>query len=833
MFIILGVLIGLAAITKYHSLILLPEAALVMLILGWQRGWGWSATIRRGLWLLAAFGVTSGWWLGFILVKFNDIENAGLISGLAAPFGDPVVTEGSTYLFSTEFNTLSLWEFDYWLSWTFRSFWLHYNGLDSGMQVLGQQTMYWTVYVLFSGLMIIALMGLLIKSVSTIKSIVKTPQSVQLWQLDYSLLAVHFLIYLGLIILRYMLFPAWSTSQGRHFYPALTSIAFFWTLGLDTVQQQIAKSSNKKFVGGFFNDDKLLVIISAGIPLLISSIVIPLFFWPVYYPLLPITTTHPDNASITHRLTYQFADELRFEGYDIHQTDSQPGQAIPLTFYWRTRLKQNQDYLMQTCLHDSAGAVVTCHQSHPVNGRYPVRAWEEGYLIRDEVYVPTPTCLSLGEYELRLSAIPLSFETLEPSIDESIPPQPPLSLGSIHIAGTPTPIDSPVLWTDNIHYAKADAFQIRQTLTVLEKGNSVDPALIHNTAAVPWRPFSHDIVYTCPDGTAVSTYSFITHPGLEPGLYRLENPNPKTASNIQVDVHTRARNFTVPDDVGTAVGATFNNKIELLGYKLDSSPRSPGSVIEITTYWRSLATMSHSYIGSFHLLDNTLTMWAQSDSPLGSDYPTVLWSPGEVITSTYKLPINPFVTAGQYRIKFSVYNYNEGNFNFLPAVGGTVPEPVTDLYLAQLRILDPARQSPPEAVMNVKLGDEIQLLGYTIENKTITSSEPIRMALFWQATQPVAHDYTVFTQLIGPDGQVWAQQDNQPQGGSFPTSAWSPRDTVVDRYELPINEGAPPGQYQLLVGQYDLNTGQRLPAVDADGQRLPNDAIILTTITLE
>ncbi|MCB0207779.1 MAG: glycosyltransferase family 39 protein [Anaerolineae bacterium] len=833
MFIILGLLIGLAAITKYHSLILLPETALVLIILGWRRGWEWIVTLRRGLWLLAAFVVTSGWWLGFILIKFNDIENAGLISGLAAPFGDPVVTEGSAYLFSTEFNTLSIWKFDYWINWTFRSFWLHYNGLDSGMQLLGRQTMYWAVYILFGGLMIIASLGLLIKSINYGKNIITMPQKLRHWRLDYSLLAIHFLIYLALIILRYMLFPAWSTSQGRHLYPALTSIAFFWTLGLDAVQHQIAKSFSTKLVSPFFTSDKLLVVVSAGIPLLISIAIVPLFFRPVYYPLLPITTTHPDKAAISHRLTNQFADELRFEGYDIDQTKFQPGQAIPLTLYWRTRIKQNQDYLIQMCLHDTAGTVVTCHQSYPVNGRYPVRAWEEGYLIKDQVYVPTPSCLPSGEYELRLSAVPLNLETLAPTIDESISPQPSLSLGSIQITDAPLSTDTSVLWINNTRYTKATVLQLRQTLTLLQEDTLSDPRLITDSVADPWLPFNNAITYTCPHGATVSTYSFITHPGVKPGLYHLETSSTAGAPNIQVDVMTRVRNFTPPDDVGTEVGAIFDNKIELLGYKLDTSPRSSGSAIEITTYWRSLATMSHSYIGSFHLLDNTSTMWAQSDSPLGSDYPTVLWSPGEVITSTYKLPINPFVAAGQYSIKFSVYNYNEGNFDFLAAVGGTVPEPVTDLYLAQIRILDSARQSPPDTAMDIHLGDDIQLLGYTIENTTITSAEPVRMALFWQARQPVTQDYTIFTQLIGPDGQVWAQQDNQPQGGSFPTSTWSPFDTVVDRYELPLNEGAPPGQYQLLVGQYDLNTGQRLPAVDAQGQRLSNDAIVLTTITLE
>ncbi|MCB0163686.1 MAG: glycosyltransferase family 39 protein [Anaerolineae bacterium] len=834
-FIILGLLLGLAAITKYHSLILLPEIGLVLLVLGWRRGWGWATTFRRGMWVLAAFAVTAGWWLGFILIKFNDIENSGLISGLAAPFGDPVVTEGSTYLFSSEFNTLSLWEFDYWLSWTFRSFWLHYNGLDSGLAALGRTTTYWAVYAVFGLLLAVAMVGLLLKGVTYAGALIKSPRTAPAWRLDLTLLAVHFLIYLGLVILRYMLFPAWSTSQGRHLYPALTSIALFFVLGLDEVRQRLNTALTYKFGLTIFSHD-LWVVAAGGGPLLVLSLaVLPLFFWPVYYPLLPIKTSHPNDAPITHRLTEQFADELRFEGYDQPQTDFQPGQPIPVTLYWRTRLKQPQDYLIQTCLHDKAGAIVTCHQGYPANGRYPVRAWEEGYLIRDQVYVPTPTCLSPGDYNLSVTALPLRLDTPAPTIDPTITPKAPVSLGPIHLAGESSAANSVEIWIAQSLYTNTtvDAPQLRQTMTVINYAadETTPPALIHNTTTERWLPFETSITYPCADGSPATTYSFIAYPGLSPGLY---HPNTAlSAAGPQVNLLTRPRNFRLPASIGHPLEAVFDQKIELLGYDLDPKPRLPGQSIEVTTYWRSLETMNRGYIGSFHLLDNTLSMWGQSDSPLGSDYPTVLWSPGEVITSVYKLPVNSFVAAGQYTLKLSIYDLNEGRFDFLPAVVAGQPEPATDLYLGQVRILDPDSHNPPDQPLQVTLGDQIQLLGYQLKSTTLRRDEPLRFGLFWQATQPISSDYTVFTQLIGPDGQVWAQQDNQPQGGSYPTSTWTRFDTVVDRYELSLNDGAPPGQYQLLVGQYDLNTGQRLPAVDAAGQRLPNDAIVLGLLTLE
>jgi hypothetical protein len=136
--------------------------------------------------------------------------------------------------------------------------------------------------------------------------------------------------------------------------------------------------------------------------------------------------------------------------------------------------------------------------------------------------------------------------------------------------------------------------------------------------------------------------------------------------------------------------------------------------------------------------------------------------------------------------------------------------------------------------MTVDLGEQIHLLGYDLVSPDqLKPGQTLNLALHWQAIRPPTADYTVFTQLIGPDGLVWGQQDSQPQGGRYPTTAWTVDQKVVDRYELTLRQDAPRGQYRLMVGMYQLATGQRLAAVGADGNRLADDAISLATISVE
>ena len=129
--------------------------------------------------------------------------------------------------------------------------------------------------------------------------------------------------------------------------------------------------------------------------------------------------------------------------------------------------------------------------------------------------------------------------------------------------------------------------------------------------------------------------------------------------------------------------------------------------------------------------------------------------------------------------------------------------------------------------LDVRLGEGIGLLGYNLEPTAVRPGEAVRLTLYWQAQSPMDTAYTVFTHLLDADGMTQAQQDSQPQGGEFPTTEWLYGDVIRDEYTLALPTDAPPSEYTLEVGMYRLETGERLPAYDADGQRWPDDAIRL------
>jgi hypothetical protein len=132
-----------------------------------------------------------------------------------------------------------------------------------------------------------------------------------------------------------------------------------------------------------------------------------------------------------------------------------------------------------------------------------------------------------------------------------------------------------------------------------------------------------------------------------------------------------------------------------------------------------------------------------------------------------------------------------------------------------------------EHVVNARFGDELLLLGYDVEPGQVQPGQTIQLTLYWEALRQPTGDYTVFTHLLAPDGQLAAQQDNQPQQGMYPTNFWQAGERVQDEYVLTVPAEAPPGDYVMAVGMYTLQTLERLPVTAQDGTLLPDRQVLV------
>ncbi len=100
----------------------------------------------------------------------------------------------------------------------------------------------------------------------------------------------------------------------------------------------------------------------------------------------------------------------------------------------------------------------------------------------------------------------------------------------------------------------------------------------------------------------------------------------------------------------------------------------------------------------------------------------------------------------------------------------------------------------------------VRLLGYDMGRAE--RGRPLEVTLYWQSLAEVAVDYTVFVHLVDEaTGQVVAQVDEGPRGGTYPTSWWVAGEVVMDAHILPLPTDLAPGRYALRVGLYLPDTG--------------------------
>ncbi len=154
---------------------------------------------------------------------------------------------------------------------------------------------------------------------------------------------------------------------------------------------------------------------------------------------------------------------------------------------------------------------------------------------------------------------------------------------------------------------------------------------------------------------------------------------------------------------------------------------------------------------------------------------------------------------------------------------------------ANILKLDTNSQSHP--VTNVTNVGDFAILGQELCPKIEEQSAPSDVQLCWQVLKPASENYTVFVHLVGPTNPttgspVWAQEDEQPGGGTYPTLQWHAGQIIVEQYNLKLPDEMPPGSYMYETGMYSLENSKRVPLTQ-NGTRLPNDALTFGSFTLK
>ncbi len=364
----LGIVLGLAALTKSQTLALAPLAALVVSVRAWRQYAKTSLFRRAGLVIvhcslviLPALAV-SGWWYLRNLRLYGDLSGVEMFTQI---LGKRDVPADLPQLWRERFSFMN-------------GYWGNFGGINVPMAGWAYQVLNVIVPVAGLGLLIALAKSQIANRKSQQPAIRHSPFAICLsWAL---------FVFLPWLVWARI---TWS-SQGRLVFYAISVWSLLLAMGL---AGWLPRRWGRWAVGAF------------ALFLLGLAVAAP-FAWitPTYTPPEPLTDAQV--AAIPNRLDVDFDSAMRLLGYDLETESVEPGGQVAVTLYWEALASTERPYSVFVHLLSEDDLPIAQRDTYPGLGLLsttwlePGARWADRYVIRvpGTAYAPDVAQVAVGLY---------------------------------------------------------------------------------------------------------------------------------------------------------------------------------------------------------------------------------------------------------------------------------------------------------------------------------------------------------------------------------------------------------------------------------------------------
>jgi len=251
----------------------------------------------------------------------------------------------------------------------------------------------------------------------------------------------------------------------------------------------------------------------------------------------------------------------------------------------------------------------------------------------------------------------------------------------------------------------------------------------------------------------------------------------------------------------------YRDEMRLLGVTIETQTIRPGERVPITVYWQALRPITTNYSVFVHLIGRDYQTVGQFNSYPGLGLrPTSTLQPGQIFRDSYPVQVDGgAATPSRLLVNVGLFNFNEAGRPGIPALNPQ-GQP-TDSTVGQLKLV-PTTWPRSVSLSIAQYTDQINLLETTM-NGCQQATAPCTLTFTWQAEGQPTTNYTVFIQLWQGD-KMKQGFDAPPLNNDYPTSLWNAGEVIIDPHAIDLS-ALPPGDYTILTGLYDPQSGARLP----------------------
>jgi hypothetical protein len=337
-FAMLGVLLGLAALSKLSALGLVGVAGLTLLGLAWKER-SWRIILDAAIWIALPVALIAGWWYVRNLLLYNDLLawnlwEANILLRVVPADASKIIGE---------------------LGILFKSYWGHFGWLNIPYPD-------WLYRYVFVPITLLVIVGALIAAVRNYRRILTVDAR---W-----FAAAILLLWLALLFVSWIRFMIVApAAQGRYFFPAAPTIAFFAAVGLAQWQR--------------WRVDLLVALALALLTLLTPRWLL----MPAYSSPAPVASM-PSTLTPVH---VPFGEGITLAGVEVPDVTLLPGEVFTVTAAWRADAQTSRDLSVFVHVIDDDGLIAAQLDTMPAGGLAPTSQWRAGDLYIDHYRVRVPS----------------------------------------------------------------------------------------------------------------------------------------------------------------------------------------------------------------------------------------------------------------------------------------------------------------------------------------------------------------------------------------------------------------------------------------------------------
>jgi len=385
MYVALGFVLGLAALTKTSSLALTVLTAVVVVVRAVRRR-SWLEFFVGGLATLVPLLAVAGWWY------LRNLRLYGDLTGFNAFFvilGTRDVPAGLAQLWRERYSFLA-------------GYWGNFGGLNVPMPA-------WA-YGVLNGIVVAAALGLAVQIGKSANRQISKSANRQIAnrksQIVHSLIrrfadspfAIRHLLFAICLLWGLGVFVPWMwwarytwSSQGRLIFSALPVWSLLLVLGL----------------AGWLPRRWGRWMVAAFACFLLGLAVAAPWAWIAPAYALPQPLTDAEIVAIPQRMEADFGGVMRLLGYDLGTKATGPGGQVEVTLYWEALASADRDYTTFVHLLGEGELPVAQRDTFPGLGRLsttrltPGYAWADRYVLQvpDTAYAPDVAQIEVGLYD--------------------------------------------------------------------------------------------------------------------------------------------------------------------------------------------------------------------------------------------------------------------------------------------------------------------------------------------------------------------------------------------------------------------------------------------------